>query len=143
MVERTMARLYPELLPSHLIGLADQGWPDEPVLDFDDLVRDARLSRAMGVPEIVVFRLNERALERFGDDFVERLAFAVNEAQPDEMVEVPFSRPASMLIYGTLCADALLDAVGAKGWFLLVWIVLSVFLVRYSTSDQGRIRSRR
>lgn len=132
LVERAMARLHPDLQPSHLIGLAIRGNPGEPELDFDDLVRDARLSRAMGVREIVVYKLNDRALEVFGDDFVHRLSVAANDVRPDSTVEVPFSRPASVLVCGAMIVDALLDIRGWKGLAFVVWAVLSGLLARRS-----------
>ncbi len=42
--ERAMMRLYPPDRVSHLIGLIGGGMPGEPLIDFDELVRDARLS---------------------------------------------------------------------------------------------------
>jgi len=69
-----------------LIGLVGKGMPGEPLLDFDDLVRDARLSRALGVHEIAVFQL-DWALQVFGEDFVRRLTAAVNGPQSDVTVE--------------------------------------------------------
>jgi len=106
---------------SYLIGLVGGGMPGEPLLDFDELVRDARLSRALGVREIAVFQL-DGALRVFGDDFVRRLTAAVNSSQPGAAVAVPFSRPASLLFYATAAADALLDVRGPLGW---AWIALS------------------
>jgi hypothetical protein len=132
LVERTMARRYPDRQPSHLIGLVGGGASGGSLLDFDDLVRDARLSRAMGVREIVVFRL-DGALKLFGNDFVRRLTAAVNDTPTDLTVGIPFSRPASMLIYGTVVADALLDARGWKGLLLIGWMVLSGLAVYHSS----------
>ena len=121
LLERSMARLYPSGDVSYLIGLVGGGMPGEPLLDFDELVRDARLSRALGVREIAVFQL-DGALRVFGDDFVRRLTAAVNSSQPGAAVAVPFSRPASLLFYATAAADALLDVRGPLGW---AWIALS------------------
>ena len=109
------------------IGLVGGGFPWEPVLNFDDLVRDARLSRALGVREIVVFQL-DGAHQQFGPDFVRRFTAAVNSPQPE--VVVPFSRPASLLIYGAAVADALLDAHGLWGWLWIAWAIVCVFTVR-------------
>jgi hypothetical protein len=131
-VEQTMSRLYPDLQPSYLIGLTAAGRPGEPTLEFDDLVRDAQISRAMGVPEIVVFKLNEQMVEDWGDNFVRRLAIAVNEAQPDLSIAIPFSRPASILVYGTLFADAVMDVRSWRGVFLLGWMILSGLIVYYT-----------
>jgi hypothetical protein len=131
LVERMMAQLYPDLPPSHLIGLVAQGRLGEPILGFDDLVRDARLSRAMQVREIVVFKLSDQVLDSMGHDFVRRFATAVNEAQPNLAVAIPFSRPASMLIYGILFADALLDALAWRGLPLLGWMILSGLIIHY------------
>ena len=128
-VERAMARRYPTTQVSHLIGLVGQGMPGEPLLDFDDLVRDARLSRALGVHEIAVFQL-DGALQVFGDDFVRRLTAAVNGPQYDSTVAVPFSRPVSAMFYGLAAADALLDARSWRGLLWLAWAVLSGVLVR-------------
>lgn len=127
LAERGAARLYPHGQVSHLIGLVGGGLPWEPLLDFDDLVRDARLSRALGVSEIVVFQL-DGALKQFGPDFVRRFTVAVNAPQPD--VTVPFSRPASALVYGAAAADALLNARGSWGWLWLVWAAVCSLIVR-------------
>jgi hypothetical protein len=135
LIEQTMARLYPDTPPSHLIGLTAPGRPGEPTLDYDDLVRDARLSRAMGVCEIVVFKLDDSVLEDFGDDFVRRFAADVNKVQSNLAVEIPFSRPASMLVYGTVLADAILDARGWKGLLLVGWMISSGFAVYHCTSS--------
>ena len=130
-VERAMARRYPTAQVSHLIGLVGMGMPGEPLLGFDDLVRDARLSRALGVREIAVFQL-DWALQVFGEDFVQRLITAVNELQSDVTVAVPFSRPVSAMFYGLAAADALLDARGWWGLLGLAWAILSGVIVRRS-----------
>jgi len=127
-VERAMARRYPTDQVSHLIGLVGGGFPWEPLLDFDDLVRDARLSRALGVREIVVFQV-DGALHVFGDDFVRRLTAAVNGPQSDSTVAVPFARPVSALFYGLAAADALLDARSWRGLLWLAWAILSGAIV--------------
>lgn len=129
LAERAMARRYPTTQVSHLIGLVGAGMPGEPLLDFDDLVRDARLSRALGVHEIAVFQL-DWALQVFGEDFVRRLTAAVNGPQSDVTVAVPFSRPVSAMFYGVAAADTLLDARGWRGLFWLAWAVLSGAIVR-------------
>jgi hypothetical protein len=122
-----MARRCPDCQRSYLIGIV--GYSPEPLLDFDDLVRDARLSRAMGAQEIVVFYLNG-ALRDFGDDFVHRLTAAVNGTDPDLTVRVPFSRPASLILYGITFADALLDVRSWKGLLLAAgWMVASGVIV--------------
>ena len=136
LVERVMTRLYPDLQVSHLIGLAVKGNPGEPVLGFDDLVRDAQLSRAMGVSEVVVYKLNSQALKVFGDDFIRQLVAAVNDTQPDTAVRVPFSRPVSVLIFGTVAVDALLDVRNWKGLLLIGWMVTSGLIV----NDRRRLR---
>lgn len=69
-------RLYPAAQVSHLIGLAGTA-PAEPELSYAELVRDARLSRALGVREIVIFLL-DTALREFGDDFIRRFNADVN-----------------------------------------------------------------
>ena len=127
LVERGTARLEPNGQVSHLIGLVGGGFPWEPLLDFDDLVRDARLSRALGVREIVVFQL-DGALQQFGPDFVRRLTSAVNAPGPD--LVVPFARPASMLVYGAAVADALLDVRGPLGWLWIVWAIVCALTAR-------------
>ncbi len=120
-VERAMARRYPAAPASHLIGLVGGGFPGEALLDFEDLVRDARISRALGVREIVVFQL-DGALRAWGDDFVRRLNAAVNGSQPSVSVAVPFSRPASAMLYSAVVADGLLDI---RKWGL-VWIAWAI-----------------
>ncbi len=127
LVEHGMARRYPTGQVSHLIGLVGGGFPHEPLLDFDDLVRDARLSRALGVREVVVFQL-DGALRQFGDDFVRRLNDAVNGV-PSELT-IPFSRPVSLLVYGVAVADALLDVRGPWGWAWIVWAIACVVIIR-------------
>jgi hypothetical protein len=135
LVEQAMARRYPARQSSHLIGVV--GYKMEPsLLDFDDLVRDARLSRAMGVQEIVVFWLNG-ALTDFGDDFVRRFTTAVNDVEHDLTVEVPFSRPISMLLYSMAVLDALLDVRSWRGLLLIGWIACSGIIVRYSVRHTG------
>jgi hypothetical protein len=128
LVERGMAQRYPTGRVSHLIGLVGGGFPWEPVLDFDSLVRDARSSRALGVREIVVFQL-DGALQQFGQDFIRRLTSAVNGPQSDLIV--PFSRPASALIFSAAVADALLDVRSRWGWlWMIIWVIISGFIVR-------------
>lgn len=126
-LERAMALRYPDVARSHLIGLVGGGFPGEPVLDFADLARDARISRALGVREVVVFQLNG-ALRTFGDDFVARLDDAVNGTQAGPVV-IPFSRPAALVTYGYVALDALLDARGPRGLLWLAWAVFSAYLV--------------
>lgn len=128
LLETQMAHRYPGAEVSHLIGLVGYGFPWEPLLDFDDLVRDARLSRALGVREIAVFQL-DGALQVFGDDFVRRLIESVN-CDSCTPVRVPFSRPASLVVYGIAVADAVLDVRGWGGWLWLGWASLSGMIIR-------------
>jgi len=121
--ERAMMRLYPMGGGSYLIGLIGEGMPGEPLIDFDTLVCDARLSRALGAREIVVFQL-DGALWAEGEDFVRRFSEAVNSSLPDENVSVPFSRPASLVFYTVVLADAMLDV--RQQW--IGWVVLSGLL---------------
>ncbi len=137
LVEQTMTRLHPDLPPSFLIGLIARGAPGERELDFDDLVRDAQLSRALGAREIVVYKL-DGALKIYGDAFVQQLAAAVNNTQPDQVVQISFSRPASMLIYGVAVLDALLDARGWRGLLFLAWAVLSGLIAHRSDQYPNR-----
>lgn len=125
--EQAMAKLYPRDRVSHLIGLVGEGMPGEPLMGFDDLVRDARISRALGVREVVVFQL-DGALKVFGEDFVRRLVGAVNS--PDAVINVQFSRPVSIMFYATALADALLDVHGPRVWLWVTWIVLSGVIAR-------------
>jgi len=124
--ERAMTRLYPTGQVSYLIGLIGEGMPGEPLIDFDTLVRDARMSRALGAREIVVFQL-DGALRVEGNDFVRRLTEAVNGSSSNEIVPIPFSRPASLVFYAVVLADALLDV---RHWSLWWggWVVLSGLL---------------
>jgi hypothetical protein len=153
LIERAMARRYqegsatslcstsyPGNRVSYLIGLVGGGFPGEAVLTFDQLVRDARLSRALGVCEIVVFQL-QGALRAFGDDFVGRLTTAVNDVSPSTRLEIPFSRPASLMLYGIALLDALLDVRGQWGWLWLGWLVLSGLIASYSVlTNRGKSR---
>jgi hypothetical protein len=137
-LERAMGQLYPAERVSHLLGLVGGGMPGEPVMSFEELVRDARISRALGVREIAVFQL-DGALQVFGDDFVRRLNEAVNGEGSIEPVSVPFSRPVSILFYGIAVADSLLDAVDSRMWLLVLWIGVSGILAWWTS----RISSRR
>jgi hypothetical protein len=134
LMERGLARRYPDARISHLIGLVGGGFPGEPVLPFDDLVRDARLSRGMGVREIVVFQLNG-ALQQFGDDFVARFVAAVEAPEP-AAVDVPFARGASVACYAVVLLDALLDLRGPAGWGVLACGALAALFLQ-------RVRQRR
>lgn len=130
---QAMAKLYPRDQVSHLIGLVGGGMPGEPLMGFDNLVRDARISRALGVREIVVFQL-DGALKVFGEDFVRRFVGAMNS--PDAVINAPFSRPVSLVFYATVLADALLDVRGPRVWLWIVWIIASgVIARRWSRGD--------
>ena len=128
LVERMINRRYPTRSPSYLIGLVGAAGPGEPLMSFDELLRDARLSRSLGIREVVVYQITP-ALRDFGDDFVQRLDAAVNDAPPDLIVDVPFARPVSLLFYGVLVADSILDVRGWMVFLIFVWIALSGFLV--------------
>lgn len=132
MVERALARLYPDQQPSHLLGLIDQGMPGEPIIGFDDLVRDARLSRALGVPEVVVFKLSDRVLQEYGPHIVRQMDTAVNEIPVDSIVEVPFSRGGSFLVYGALLADTILDVLSWRVLLFIGWTLTSAIVVGLS-----------
>jgi hypothetical protein len=123
-LERALARLHPAERASHLLGLVGGGMPGEPVMSFEELVRDARISRAMGVREIVVFQLDS-ALQTFGDDFVRRLTEAVNEEGSIAPVNVPFARPVSILFYGIAVGDSLLDALHSRISLFVLWVGIS------------------
>ena len=125
-LQRAMSARYPARDVSYLIGLVGGGFPWEPVIDFDTLVRDARILQALGAPEIVVFQLNG-ALKQFGPDFVRRLTAAV---RTDDPVDVPFSRGASLLLFGFCAADSLLDLIGPAGLVFIAWMVLAAIIVR-------------
>lgn len=125
--ERAMERLCPAEQVSHLLGLVGGGMPGEPAMNFEELARDGRISRALGVREIAVFQL-DGALQMFGDDFVRRLNEAVNGEEAIGLVEVPFSRPVSIMFYGIAVADSLLDAFYSRVWLLVLWISVSVLL---------------
>ncbi len=138
--ELAIAKRYPPGQVTHLVGLVGGGTPPR-LLDFDDLVRDARLSRAMGVREIVVYRL-DGSLEAFGDDFIRRLTVAVNGPQPETALVVPFSRQASLVFYGVVAADALLDIRGRWGCLWLVWAMASGLIVRHTTTHLSKRTNR-
>jgi hypothetical protein len=136
--ERAMARLYPPERVSHLLGLVGEAMPQEPLMDFDELVRDALISRALGVREIAVFQLNG-AVKVMGDNFVRHLNAAVNGASVAGEVSVPFSRPVSLKFYGPLAADAVLDGLQSRSALLAIWIAISGWLALYVT--QPRLKS--
>ncbi len=121
--ETALTRLYPASRRSHLIGLVGAGFPGEPLLSFDELVRDARLSRALGVQEIVIFQMTD-ALRVFGTDFVGRVTKAINTAAHSP-VTVTFSRPVSLMFYGTIVLDVILDARGSQTWLWVSWFIVS------------------
>ena len=137
-LERAMARLRPTEQVSYLLGLVGGGMPGEPVMSYEELVRDARISRAVGVREIAVFQL-DGALRMFGDDFVRRLNGAVNGDESIGPVDIPFSRPVSIMFFGIAVADSLLDAVDSRMWLLVLWIGVSGILAWWTS----RISSRR
>lgn len=128
LLERAMARLYSTERASHLLGLVGGGMPGEPVMSFAELVRDARISRALGVCEIAVFQL-DGALHVFGDDFVRRLHEAVNGEEAIGPVNIPFARPVSILFYGIAVADALLDGLRSQTWLFGLWLAVSGILM--------------
>ncbi len=142
LLERTLARLYPAGQVSHLLGLVGGGMPDEPIMSFGELVRDARLSRALGVHEIAVFQL-DGALYTFGEDFVRRLNEAVNGEGSIGPVNVPFARPVSILFYGIAVADALFDGLHSRTWLLVLWIGMSGLLARRMIYNPPRGRDPR
>ncbi len=135
-LERAMARLYPAERVSHLLGLVGGGMPGEPVMSFEELVRDARISRALGVREIAVFQL-DGALRVFGNDFVRRLNEAVNGEEAIGPVNIPFSRPVSIMFYGIAVADSLLDVLQSQTWLYAIWIGVSGWLVWRFTPPQS------
>jgi hypothetical protein len=75
----------------------------------------------------------------FGEDFVRRLNGAVNGEEVIGPVNIPFSRPVSILLYGTAVADSLLDALYSRIWLLVLWIGVSGILAWWTS----RISSRR
>jgi hypothetical protein len=126
-IERMMARLYPEYEPFYLIGVV--GYRNEPLLSYDELVRDAHILRAMEAHEIGVFYLGG-ALRDFGDDFVQRFTTDVNGAGAESIIRIPFSRTASLVVYGVATGDALLDIVGWRGILLALWSALCGMIIR-------------
>jgi len=129
LVEHELPRQYAQHPLSYLIGIV--GYPPEPLLTFDELVRDAQISRAMRADEVVIFRL-EGSLKEFGPDFVRRLTAQVNGPAAPESLTVPFSRPVSILLFLQLFFDSLLDLRHWPGLLLLGWGALSAFLIRRS-----------
>ncbi|MCP4361375.1 MAG: hypothetical protein GY796_25475 [Chloroflexi bacterium] len=131
LVSRTihnMAYRYPDKLVSHLIGLVGGGFLWEPILDFEDIVQDGRIARALGAEEIVVFQL-KGAVEDFGEDFVLRFATAVNNPPTEEPIHIPFSRLASLWLTFFALLDAFLDLVGFCWQLTIVWMGISLILV--------------
>lgn len=126
--EYGLMRRYPGQRLSYLIGLV--GSPSEPEHNFDELVRDARISRALGAKEIVIFRL-DGALKEYGDDFVRELTKQVKGNEVRAPIEITFSRPVSLLVYGLLLGDALLDIRGSRVLLLVGWMVVSGLLIRW------------
>lgn len=121
--EYGFSRRYPRQRLSYLIGLV--GSPSEPEHTFEELVRDAQISRALGAKEVVIFRL-DGALKEYDDDFVQRLTTQAKAIDSISPVVIPFARPVSLMIYGLLVGDALLDARSWNGaLLLLLWIVTS------------------
>ncbi len=122
-LERMMLRRYPNREVTFLIGLVGGGFPWEPLLSYQGIVRDARLSRALQVEEAVVFHL-DNALTQLGHDFVGRLSQDVNGTSTETVIAVPFSRRVSLENYGIALADAVLDLRGrlwqvGTGWLLI------------------------
>lgn len=129
MVERELPRQFAPPGPhpvGFLIGIV--GYPPEPLLSYDELVRDARLSRALGVDEVVVFRL-EGSLKQFGPNFVQRLTADVNGPAAPATLTVPFARPVSLLLFGQLALDALLDIGHGLAGLAVVWAGLCAVYV--------------
>ena len=88
-------------------------------------MRDARISRALGAQDIVVFQLNG-ALQTFGNDVVRRLDSAVNGPGASiSPIEVPVARLVSLEIYGLALLDALFDFHGAGLPVAVVWMGIS------------------
>jgi hypothetical protein len=135
LLERIMTRLYPEYQPFYLIGVV--GYRNEPLLSYDELVRDAHILRALEAHEIGVFYLGG-ALQDFGDDFVQRFTIAVNGTGAESTVRIPFSRTASMVVYGVAAGDALLDIVGGRAVFFAVWLVLCGLIVHHRAKKEKR-----
>ena len=136
LVERIMSQRYRNNPPSYLIGLVGSAGPGEPLMGYDDLLRDARISRALSAREVVVYRLDS-ALTDFGDDFVVRLDSAVNDVPPEFIVDVPFSRPVSLLVYGVLVADSFQDARGWRGLLILVWAIMSGLVIYLTPAERS------
>ena len=125
--QRYMIHRFPSSQISLLIGLVGGGFPWEPLLDFDSLVDDALICRALGADEIVVFQING-ALQSFGNDFVQRFATAVNEPKENLTVTISFSRPSSIRHFTYALLDAILNVRGPQFWLWLLWVVSSTIL---------------
>jgi hypothetical protein len=137
-VIRGMAHRYPHRHSSHLIGLVGGGMPGEPLLSFDELVRDAQICRALGVREIVVFQLNG-ALTVFGADFVRRFNAAVNRPVSATAIPVPFARLVSLTHYGLAVSDVVLDSRGPRIWIVIAWTLLSAMVAGRRLVDMQRL----
>ncbi len=140
LVERMMSRRNGGKPLSYLIGLVGSAGPGEPLMGYDDLVQDARISRALCAGEVVVYRL-DTALKDFGDDCVGRLDSAVNNTPDEFIVYIPFSRPVSLMVYGVLVADSFLDVRSWKGLLLLVWAILSGFVIYLTVAERKLLES--
>lgn len=124
--ETQLSHQYPNQPISYLIGIV--GHPTEPLLTFDELVRDARLSRALGANDVVIFRL-QGALQQFGPDFVRKLTSQVNDPAQTPP-SIPFARPVSLLLFAQLFLDSLLDLSHWPGLLALAWAFLIALRVR-------------
>lgn len=139
--ERYMTHRFPSSQVSFLIGLVGGGFPWEPLLDFDGIINDALICRALGADEIVVFQING-ALRSFGNDFIQRFATAVNEPKENLTITISFSRPSSIRHFTYALLDAILDIRGPQIWFWLLWTVSSgIFTWRYFHNNKKTPRS--
>ena len=129
LVEKVISNQLPQKRTSYLIGLIGKAGVGEPLMEPGDIVRDARIIRATGAEEVIVYQLIP-AVQRYGDDFVKNIYGRVNNSIGKEVI-VPFSRPVSLMVYGILLADVILALLSYKGIIVLLLLMAWMALFRF------------